>query len=55
MGSAEAEGDDNMGERIGSGGDNQKRNLNLILFKTWECDDDNIGNEFFVDAPCSCT
>ena len=53
MGSAEAEGDGNMGEMIGSGGDNQKRNLNLILFKTW--DDDKIRNDFFVDAPCSCT
>ena len=53
MGSAEAEGDDNMGEMIDSGEDNDKRNLNLTLFKTW--DDDKIGNDFFVDAPCSCT
>ena len=46
--SAEAEGDGNMGEMIGSGGDNDQRNLNLILFKTW--DNDEIGDDFFVYA-----
>ena len=46
MGSAEAVDDGNMDEMIGSGGDNQKRNLNLVLFKTW--DDDKIGGTIFL-------